>query len=95
MALLYQHHGGPTVRATLGVFFPCSATLSVVGYALTGEITADRVLLALALLPAMLVGLWASRHFHDLVDHGAGSGRRCSSMCAARRHRRDRSAAAL
>ncbi len=68
VALLYQHHGGPTVRATLGVFFVTSATLSVTGYALTGEITEDRVLLALALLPAMFAGLWASKHFHDLVD---------------------------
>ena len=68
VALLYQHHGGPTVRATLGVFFATSATLSVIGYAVTGEITEDRVLLALALLPAMLAGIWTSRHFHGLVD---------------------------
>jgi uncharacterized membrane protein YfcA len=68
VALIYQHHRGPTVRATLGVFFAVSATLSVVGYAVTGEITADRALLALALVPAMGVGLWASRHFHHLVD---------------------------
>ena len=68
VALLYQHHGGPTIRATLGVFFVASATLSVVGYALTGEITGDRALLAVALLPAILAGLWASKHFHDLVD---------------------------
>ena len=34
VALLYQHHGGPTVRATLGVFFATSATLSIAGYAL-------------------------------------------------------------
>ncbi|MEX1006334.1 MAG: sulfite exporter TauE/SafE family protein [Acidimicrobiia bacterium] len=68
VALLYQHHGGPTVRATLGVFFAVSATLSVAGYALTGEITEDRVLLALALLPAMAAGIWTSKHFHGLVD---------------------------
>ena len=68
VALLYQHHGGPTVRATLGVFFVTSATLSIIGYAATGEITGDRVLLALALLPAMFAGLWTSKHFHDLVD---------------------------
>jgi uncharacterized membrane protein YfcA len=68
VALLYQHHGGPTVRATLGVFFVTSATLSIAGYAVTGEITADRALLALALLPAMFAGLWASKHLHGLVD---------------------------
>ncbi len=69
VALLYQHHGGPTVRATLGVYFSTSATFAVIGYAVTGEITVERVLLALALFPAMIAGLWASRHFHHLVDH--------------------------
>jgi len=68
VALLYQHHRGPTVRSTLGVFFSVSATFSVVGYLATGEVTADRFWFALALFPAMLVGLWASRHFHHLVD---------------------------
>ena len=69
VALLYQHHGGPIVRATLGVYFSVSATFSVIGYALTGEITLERVLLSLALFPAMMLGLWVSKHFHDLVDH--------------------------
>jgi uncharacterized membrane protein YfcA len=67
VALLYQRHEGSIVRATLGVFFAASATLSIVGYAVTGEITVDRVLLALALVPAMLAGVWASRRFHGLV----------------------------
>jgi uncharacterized membrane protein YfcA len=70
VALLFQHHGGPTVRSTLGAYFAISATLSVTGYAVTGEITMDRFLLALALLPAMLLGAWASKHFHGLVDKG-------------------------
>jgi uncharacterized protein len=68
VVLLSQHHRGPTVRATLGVFFSVSATFSVIGYLATGEVTADRCWFALALFPAMLIGLWASRHFHHLVD---------------------------
>jgi uncharacterized membrane protein YfcA len=70
VALLFQHHRGPIVRSTLGAYFAASATLSVVGYAITGAITLDRFLLALALLPAMLFGAWASKHFHGLVDKG-------------------------
>jgi uncharacterized membrane protein YfcA len=70
VALLFQHHRGPTVRSTLGAYFAVSATLSVVGYAVTGEITVDRLLLALALLPAMLLGAWLSKHFHVFVDAG-------------------------
>ena len=70
VALLFQHHRGPTVRATLGAYFATSATLSVIGYSVTGAMTLDRFLLALALLPAMLFGAWASKHFHGLVDRG-------------------------
>jgi hypothetical protein len=70
VALLFQHHRGPTVRSTLGAYFAISATLSVVGYALTGEITLDRFLLAVGLLPAVLFGAWLSRHLHRLVDQG-------------------------
>ena len=58
-----------TVVAGL-LLFAISATLSVAGYGVTGEITLDRFLLALALLPAMLLGAWASKHFHGLVDRG-------------------------
>jgi len=70
VALLFQHHRGPIIRSTLGAYFTISATLSVIGYAATGEVTVDRLLLALALLPAMLLGAWLSRHFHVLVDAG-------------------------
>ena len=70
VALLFQHHRGPAVRATLGAYFAISATLSVVGYGVTGAITLDRFLLAVGLLPAMLFGAWASKHFHGLVDKG-------------------------
>jgi uncharacterized membrane protein YfcA len=70
VVLLFQHHRGPTIRATLGAYFAISATLSVIGYGITGAITVDRFLLALALLPAMLFGAWASKHFHRLVDKG-------------------------
>jgi len=69
-ALLFLHQRGPTVRSTLGAYFAISATLSVIGYAITGTITLDRFLLALALLPAMLFGAWLSKHFHGLVDKG-------------------------
>ena len=70
VALLFQHHRGPIVRSTLCAYFAISATLSVIGYAVTGEMTRQRVLLALALLPAMLFGAWLSKHFHGLVDKG-------------------------
>lgn len=68
VALLFQHHRGPIIRSTLGAYFAVSATMSVIGYGVTGEITRSRLLLALTLIPAMLVGAWLSKHFHGLVD---------------------------
>jgi uncharacterized membrane protein YfcA len=41
-----------------------------VGYAATGELEGDQVLFALALAPIVVLGLWASRHFHVHVDGG-------------------------
>lgn len=70
VALLFQHRSGPTARSTLGAFFATSATLSVIGYLATGELTANQALFALALAPFMVVGLWTSRHLHVHVDGG-------------------------
>jgi uncharacterized membrane protein YfcA len=70
VGLLFQHRTGPVARATLGAFFTTSASLSLVGYAATGELEGDQVLFALALAPIVVLGLWASRHFHVHVDGG-------------------------
>lgn len=70
VALLFQHRSGPTARSTLGAFFATSATLSIVGYLATGELSIDQVLFALALAPCMVAGLWTSRHLHVHVDGG-------------------------
>ena len=70
VALLFQHEKGPVARATLGAFFMVSASLSIVGYFLTGNTTVDQLLLALALAPFMVAGLWISRHLHVHVDGG-------------------------
>jgi uncharacterized membrane protein YfcA len=70
VALLLQHHAGPVARPTLGAFFATSAAMSLVGYPIAGVIGVDHVLFALELAPAMVVGLWASRHLHGFVDGG-------------------------
>jgi len=70
VALLFQHHRGPTARSTLGAFFAASALLSIVAYAVAGKLHAEQLLFALALLPALVVGMWTSRHLHPLVDRG-------------------------
>lgn len=70
VALLFQHRTGPIARATLGAFFATSAALSLVGYTATDTISLAQVVFAFALMPVMVGGLWASRHFHGLVDSG-------------------------
>jgi uncharacterized protein len=61
LALLYQHHEGPVLRATLAVAFAVGTVLSLAGLAVAGAIEAWHVALAAALLPGLLAGLALSR----------------------------------
>lgn len=70
VALLYQHHDGPTVRSTLGSYFALAGVLTVAGLIAVGKVHGEQLVFAAALLPPMLIGLWLSRHFHALVDRG-------------------------
>jgi uncharacterized protein len=70
VALLYQHHGGPVVRSTLGAFFATTGLLSLAGLLAVGKVASWQLLLALALVPAMAAGFWLSRHLHGHVDRG-------------------------
>ena len=70
VALLYQHHGGPVIRSTLGAFFALTGVLSLAGLAAIGKVAGWQILLALALVPAMVTGFWLSRHLHGHVDRG-------------------------
>ena len=60
LALLYQRHPGPTIRATLACAFLVGAVMSYAALAAAGEIHGWQLLLALALAPALLVGLAGS-----------------------------------
>lgn len=70
LALLYQHAPGPVVRSTLGAAFLVGTGLSLLALALAGELTGEQVRLGLALVPPVLLGLWASRAFHGWLDRG-------------------------
>ncbi len=61
LALLYQHHEGPVLRATLAVAFAFGTVLSLIALAITGAIEPWHVALAAALLPGLLAGLVVSR----------------------------------
>jgi uncharacterized protein len=67
LALLYQRHPGPTIRATLACAFFAGAVMSFVGLVSAGQVHGWQLLLALALAPALLVGLALSTFVTRLV----------------------------
>jgi uncharacterized membrane protein YfcA len=68
LALLYQHHEGPVLRATLAVAFAVGTVLSVLGLVIAGAIEPWHVVLASALLPGLLAGLALSRFLIHRLD---------------------------
>jgi uncharacterized protein len=68
LALLYQHHEGPVLRATLAVAFAVGTVLSLVGLAIAGAIEPWHLALAGALVPGLLTGLALSRLLVHWID---------------------------
>jgi hypothetical protein len=73
IALLYRNDAGPTVRANLGLVFAVGLCITISVRAAAGEVSWDEVAIGVALLPAVLLGLRASRVLIPRVD---GSGLR-------------------
>jgi uncharacterized membrane protein YfcA len=70
LALLYQREPGPVLRATLGATFLIGSGLSLAALAAAGRVDGGDLALGLALTPAVVLGLAASRPFHAHVDAG-------------------------
>jgi uncharacterized membrane protein YfcA len=68
LALVYQDRQGPELRATLAISFVAGIVASLVVLTLAGRVDGQHLLLALELLPAVLVGLWASRWVIKFLD---------------------------
>ena len=66
LALIYQSHSGPQIRATLAVAFSVGTVLSLAALVLADRVGADHLLLALKLLPALLLGLGTARFVAEL-----------------------------
>ena len=56
LALLYQHHAGPRLRATLAVAFVVGSLMSAAALAIGGELTRHQIVFAIAMLPAVGLG---------------------------------------
>lgn len=70
IALLYQRESGPSVRATLAVYFIVGALLSLVTLAAAGQLPAVQVVAGLALMPFVLVGFAAAGPLRRYLDAG-------------------------
>jgi uncharacterized protein len=68
LALLYQHHEGPVLRATLAATFSLGTVLSFAALVAAGAVAPWHVALALALLPGTLCGVAASSRLARRVD---------------------------
>lgn len=70
LALLYQHHPGPTMRSTLATAFMFGTALSLVTLGGAGQLGADQVILGAGLAPVVVAGSVAGRRFHRLLERG-------------------------
>lgn len=70
VALLYQHERGPTIRATMAVYFAIGSLLSVLGLAAGGEVHGDPLGQAALLLPFLVAGFLLSNPLRKLLDTG-------------------------
>jgi hypothetical protein len=70
IALLYRNDTGPTVRANLGLVFAIGLCITISVRAAAGKVSWEEVLIAAALLPAVWLGLRASRR---LIPHVEGT----------------------
>ncbi len=68
IALLYRNDSGPTVRANLGLVFAVGLSITISVRAAAGEVSWAEVVVGFALLPAVLLGLRASKGLIPRVE---------------------------
>lgn len=71
IALLYRNDTGPTVRANLGLVFAIGVCITISVRSAAGEVSLNEVAVGVALIPAVLMGLRASK---SLLPRVEGSG---------------------
>jgi uncharacterized membrane protein YfcA len=68
IALVYQYAGGPTVRATMSLYFTLGTVLSITALWLAGAFGRHELALSLVLLPGTALGFLASGPLLHRVD---------------------------
>lgn len=70
LALLYQRHSGPAIRATLAASFLFGTMISMLALALAGTVTSGQLAVGAGLAPVVVVGSVLGRRAHALLDRG-------------------------
>lgn len=70
VALLYQHFGGPRIRATLAAYMLFGSFVSLSALGLAGQIGTPQVTATLLLVPFMIVGFALSGPLRRYLDRG-------------------------
>lgn len=65
IALLFQRRRPAEVRSTLAVFFFVGVVMSMIGLLVTAALPAESLLVAVAVSPAMAVGIWAGMRYRE------------------------------
>ena len=68
LALLYQHHAGDRLRATLAVSFVVGNVMSLTALTIAGKLKWQHVLFAICMLPAIALGYAISHPIRARVD---------------------------
>lgn len=64
LAMVFQHYQAPALRSTIALCFAIGEAVSLGMLSVTGQITPDKFVSALQLVPAVIVGAFISQHIH-------------------------------
>ena len=70
MALMFQRHRGPDLRASLARFFGVGSLVSIIPLLILGQVQLADLGRAAVLIPGGLVGFFLSKHVARRLDHG-------------------------
>ena len=70
LALMYQHHPGPVLRATLGFLYFVSSIVMIILLHLAGRFGAQELRLGLMLIPGVVAGYLVAGYLSPYLDRG-------------------------
>jgi len=71
LGIVMQRRPAAVLRSTLGVTFIVGVFISMTGLVATNQVAAWHLVLSLQLIPAILIGLWASTYLKVIIDRRA------------------------